>query len=350
MFSRALVAFVASSMFIGCGASPEDGARSGEANTTLSSAISVGDAQACAISRGRVQCFVPGSEAREIAGLEGIVEVASGHDHVCALRDDGAVFCFGENAWGQLGNATLTPSEQPVRVERLPRATSIAAGYGKSCATIEDGRLMCWGATENDPHALLVDPKAATTPVAIDGVQGATKVTLGAYHGCALTKEGSVACFGANYFGQLGDGTTAQSTAAVTVKNVAGALAISAGTHHTCALTDGGHVSCWGADVAGQMGSPAVRGGVRSEAARIDGIYRATALAAGGDHTCVISDDKPRCWGWNDRGQVAVGAAMVVRAPTLPTKIGVISSIAASDTHTCAIKDDGVVTCWGSAR
>jgi alpha-tubulin suppressor-like RCC1 family protein len=64
----------------------------------------------------------------------------------------------------------------------------------------------------------------------------------------------------------------------------------------------------------------------------------------------VISDDQARCWGWNDVGQVATGAAMLVRAPTRPTKVGVVASIAASDTHTCAIKDDGTITCWGAAR
>jgi alpha-tubulin suppressor-like RCC1 family protein len=348
--SRLLLALVASSIFVGCGASAEDGARAAEANAATTYALSVGDAEACAISLGKVQCFVPGEAARVIEGLENVVEIASGHDHVCARRDDGAVFCFGENAWGQLGDGTTAPKTSPVRVAGLGRATSIAAGYGKSCATIEDGRLMCWGAQESDPHELLVDAKSALAPIAIEGVRSATKVTLGAYHGCALQSGGAVFCFGANYFGQLGDGTTAAAASAVAVKNVEGAIAIAGGTHHTCALLEGGKVSCWGADVAGQLGSPAVRGGSRSEAARIDGIYRATALAAGGDHTCVISDGKARCWGWNDRGQVAVGASLVVRAPTLPSKVGAISAIAASDTHTCAIKEEGAITCWGSAR
>ncbi|MGZ3448560.1 MAG: RCC1 domain-containing protein, partial [Polyangiales bacterium] len=173
MFSRVFVVSVAASLFVACGAAPDEGVRSGEATSLSIGTISVGDAQVCAISEGKVQCFAPDSSlsaARTIEGLENVIEVASGHDHVCARRDDGAVFCFGENAWGQLGDGSLVAKSSPVRVEGLPRATSIAAGFGKSCATVEDGRVMCWGAQESDPHLLLVDARPAVRPIAIDGV------------------------------------------------------------------------------------------------------------------------------------------------------------------------------------
>jgi alpha-tubulin suppressor-like RCC1 family protein len=340
---------------VACGGMPDDGVRSSETATLSVGTLSVGDARICAIAEGKVECFAPDSplsSARAIEGLANVVEVASGHDHVCARREDGAVFCFGENAWGQLGDGTLSARATPVRVQDLPRATSIAAGFGKSCAAVEDGRVMCWGAQESDPHQLLVDAKPANRPVGIDGVQSASKVVLGGFHGCALSNEGAVMCFGANYFGQLGDGTTVASVQAVAAKNVDQAIDVAAGTHHTCALLRDGTVWCWGADIAGQLGAPATMNGSRAIAAKIEGIFDAKAIAAGGDHTCAIEDGIARCWGWNDLGQVAAGAATVVRAPVVAT-VDAVAAIAASDTHTCAMGAEGGVTtltCWGSTR
>lgn len=343
-------AFGCAFVLIGCGASPNDPA----ATTTSDapSSLSVGETQTCVVDAQHVASCTGKDGVSVRVPLDAVVEIAAGNDHACARRDDGSVWCWGKNAFGQLGDGTREDRATPVRVAGVAAATSIAAGFARSCATTAQGALFCWGVASDDPHATLEeDAPVAATPAKVDGIDDAIAVTLGAFHACALGRDGGVSCFGANYYGQLGDGTTDARDVAAKVAGVTHAIAIAAGTHHTCAIVatgavNDGDVVCWGGDVAGQLGAPASPDGMRLAPAKIAGVHHARALAAGGDHTCVI-DTRARCWGWNDVGQVARGAEVVVRTPTAPSGTAGIVAIAASSQRTCGAKPDGTLACWG---
>src|SRR5207244_103104 len=145
----------------------------------------------------------------------------------------------------------------PVAVNGLTGAVGLAAGYAHTCALLSNGTMRCWG--ENIEGQLgngtTANPGTAQ-PVIVSGISGVTAVTPGAYHTCALLGNGTLQCWGQNDFGQLGNGNTTNRTTPGPVSGITGAVGVTAGWwHHSCALLGGGTVRCWGANDWGQFGN-----------------------------------------------------------------------------------------------
>jgi alpha-tubulin suppressor-like RCC1 family protein len=223
-------------------------------------AITAGRYHTCALKGGgSALCWGidEGSEhgPRSVSGLpSGVLAISAGGEHTCALTAAGAVWCWGDNTYGELGNGTTTNSDVPVAVSGLGSGViAIAAGDNHTCAVTTAGGVECWG--DNARGELGNGGTANTdTPVAVSGLSGVTKVTAGDLHTCALTSAGAVDCWGANSSGQLGNGTMTDSDTPVAVKGLSGVTAISAGGYDTCALTSGGAVECWGDNTYGELG------------------------------------------------------------------------------------------------
>ena len=136
-----------------------------------------------------------------------------------------------------------------------PSATAVALGWIDTCALTDAGGVMCWGHNKNNE---LGDGTSVDrwSPVGVFGLgRGARALTRGARHGCVLSTSDGVKCWGYNYYGQLGDGTNANRSAAVDVSGLDGGVsAVSAGAFHTCALTSDRGVECWGDNSRGQLG------------------------------------------------------------------------------------------------
>lgn len=330
LLSAAIAAALTSCCLIGCGAAPDTESRSAENSQNIIVAVSVGDTQTCTLSqRGEVVC-----DGRAV-GIDDATAISVGHDHACAVRHGGRVACFGDNAHGQLGDDT---SELAF--------VGVSAGFYKTCAWTELGEVYCWGALEFEPHKLVGAPRDTATPVRVEGLSHVKHVSLGGFHACALIDDGTVRCWGANYFGQLGDGTETLSETPVEAR-ISGATAIATGTHHTCAIVGEG-VFCWGGDIVGQLGE-ASTGVHLTRPALLPSVKRAESIAAGGDHTCVklTGRSAPRCWGYNDVGQVSEDKPYIVRPPTIPAGVDDVTTIASGSQRSCAIKADGTLYCWG---
>jgi len=276
---------------------------------------------------------------------------------------------LGGNYFGQLGDGTYyTNRTTPTLVANGAMAnigvTAVAAGERHTCA-LKGGKVYCWGLNYNGQLGDGTTTQRITPTLVADGEMGnsgVTAVAAGFFHTCAL-KGGKVYCWGYNYVGQLGDGTTTDRTTPTLVEDGAmgnsGVTAVAAGEVHTCALK-GGKVYCWGLNSSNQLGA--------SSSQMCDGLpcstiplkvadgemvnSGVTAVAAGNNHTCALKGGKVYCWGGNYFGQLGDGTATDFRAtPTLVANGAMgnsgVSAVAAGGYHTLGLKDTTCLFAWG---
>jgi alpha-tubulin suppressor-like RCC1 family protein len=241
----------------------------------------------------------------------GVAQVAMGGGFVCALRRDGALWCWGANDRGQLGAGDIAPHPEPTRVSALPQeVVSVAAGTSHACAALRDGSLWCWGSSE---YGALGQGTVHSSPVPrpISGMSEVVRVAAGHQKTCAWKKNGSVWCFG-----ELLSSAPAQALAMVPVEMKELGRHVEEvvfGFRHSCARTSGdgesgaGNVLCWGTNREGQVGSPESR--EFSPPLRVPGLKgQALALAAGDSFTCAITTEGSAwCWGTGTEGQLGTG-------------------------------------------
>ena len=202
----------------------------------------------------------PAPPAR-VAGLDDARALALGRTESCALDARGKVRCWGAPTQSWDGIVDDPTQGYPIHAApvtlALPRATAIAHGLRHGCALLEDGTVWCWGRNDygqlGDGHVSA--PRERPAPVS--GLAGVVEIALGSFFGCARTRGGEIWCWGDNFEGQLGDGTRTDRTLPVAVAQGGGALALALGHTHACALMAGGLVRCWGSNLHRELGQGA---------------------------------------------------------------------------------------------
>ena len=294
--------------------------------------------------------------------------------HSIALASDGTVYTWGLNQYGQLGNNTTTNSRSPIAVQAAgtPMAgktiVQIAAGADHSLALDSDGALYAWGSnaygqlgngtTTNSSVPVAV--KIAGTPLAGKTI---IQIVAGANHNMVLTSDGAVYTWGWNYHGQLGNNTKTNSNTIVAVQTIGTPLAgkkivkIAAGQGHSLALTGDGIVYTWGRNDTGQLGNNATTDAMLPVAVTVTGTpmnnKTIVEIASGARHSLAIdSNGKVYAWGHNSSGQLGNNSTVnaltpvAVQAPA-DKNIIQVSGGGWSGASSSALTSNGTVYSWG---
>jgi len=364
--------------------------------------IAAGDYETCAVRRsGATWCW--GNNVRyqpaEVVGLEDAISVSAGAAHSCAIGTKTGLSCWGDNATmrGTEAAESTRPLPQPglgdavhVNLSQTSSriydycavrkggevvcreggttvkpgvldAVSVGVGQGHACAARKTGAVACWGRNDagqfGDGSAIEYRPTAGP----VSGISDAIAVGAGMDFACALRRGGSVACWGLNEDGQLGNGVFGgngklkellpdkaskprPSKVPVAVKGIDDAIQIATARYHVCVLRRGGTVSCWGSNFFSRLGPPGDYAAASLPLA-VPGLSGVASISAGGEHMCVTrKDGTAACWGkLSDSLQLGEPPGKRLYETGLQDAIG----IGAGHDHACAVRKSGRVACWG---
>lgn len=365
-----------------------------------STCASLGDATGCWGLADRGQLRVAPAEAHDSCdgtpcqplvrhgSIENLSHIELGWRHGCSLHRDGTVQCWGDDSFGQLARDLATPDPHPGALDvGLENVTAIALGRFHSCA-LADSRVWCWGLGEHGQLGVAPDEldtctvpagfataipgspssvACSASPVEIAELEGAVAIAAGGFGTCALFSDDSARCVGLNDKGQLGLGAAALGATWMPLPiGVADVASIALGEHHGCVVLQDRTVRCFGENQTGEIGvgtlspedcagSPCFHTPV--PVSDLGGVRRVTV---GSNHSCaLLASGATRCWGSDvieqlGNSTMAVGICSTpngdvpcARTPVSPYSLENAIEIRAGDTHTCAVRTTGEVSCWG---
>jgi len=267
--------------------------------------------------------------------LTGVDQIAPGQYSTCALREDGSVWCWGNNIHGQLGIGSTSSKPRPQQVKGpggvgfLDQVVSIANApkSRNPCALRSDGSAYCWGSNHDKQLGSAVSSNHSRVPARVGGSDGTElpagvrEIAPGTRFVCAWLLDDSVWCWGDRRLGVLGDGGPTSGNTATPVQVLgpgpsgvmSGVASIAAGDHHTCVVRTDGSLWCWGWNRSGALGDgTALDRSVPVQVVGFDAVGHLGPVilaSAGHEHTCaILTDGAPTCWGRSSNGQLGYEA------------------------------------------
>lgn len=282
-------------------------------------------------------------------------EVGAGDNHSCAVMSDTTVKCWGLGFHGALGNNDEVHQKSPVVVVKtggtpLTGAARVDGGRETTCALMTGGTVTCWGLNSSGQYG---DGTSTNHFTADSGpaLTGVTALSVGFAHVCAVA-SGSAFCWGANAYRKAGPDQISWYLKPNQISNMSGVTAVAAGYDHSCAVHSGA-VSCWGNNNSGQLGNnsaensdfPVAVMACGTQTAPIEGVQ---AIAAGARHTCALrADQTVWCWGDGSDGALGTGKLDPSLCAIKVASLSKVEKIATGTNHTCAVATGGDMWCWG---
>ncbi|UCF39803.1 MAG: hypothetical protein JSW43_08640, partial [Gemmatimonadota bacterium] len=262
----------------------------------------------------------------------------------CGVTTASDAYCWGSNTGGQLGDGTFNQSNAPSAVTGGYSFSAVSGGSIHACGVATDNVGYCWGYNGNGQ---LGDgtTNASTAPLGIGGYLWVA-IDAGANHTCGITTDGDALCWGWNSYGQLGNNTNTDALTPVFVQGGFTWKAIAAGLYTSCGVTDAGEVYCWGHSP--YLGDGGGAGDSWVPVLAVTGIDNFVSVSTHNLHTCAVtSDGEVYCWGAGYYGQIGDGGVSFSSSPTNPASAQFFRSVSAGGNHTCAGTDAGSAICWG---
>jgi alpha-tubulin suppressor-like RCC1 family protein len=293
-----------------------------------------------------------------IAGDQRFEGLTAGANHTCGWTADGAGYCWGSNAWAELGigsDQSIAPSG-PVPIAGDLRFTTLSAGARHTCGIERGGRTYCWGTDWFGQLGRGIwDMGVAPTPTAVVGGNSFVAIGTGQDASCALTSDGEAYCWGMGSSGELGTRATGIcrdyiftyrcSPTPLRVETGKSFVSLHTGTSHSCALTADGEAYCWGRHGHEPSGHGPADGFVPMPVP--DRRFR--DLSAGGSTCGITTGGEAVCWGFNYFGQLGTGSRKYHDGRPAPVAGGhLFRALAVGHRHACGITEEGATFCWGS--
>jgi alpha-tubulin suppressor-like RCC1 family protein len=274
------------------------------------------------------------------------VQVATSQHRRCVIAGDGALYCWGSNAQGQVGNAGRSDQPAPVRIGAAgQRWLAVATARETTCAIDSEQGLYCWGKCDNGQTGQ-GQQQDCLVPRRVGFDARFVAVDAGGDYTCAVRDDRAIVCFGENDSGQLGDHGDITDHQPSVMPVIGEWTAVTTGTDHACGLRDGDEAWCWGTNRDGELGTG--RAGYVPAPTQIGGgTWQSVALAR--HSTCgTQTDGSAWCWGANARGGLGDRSTL---ARSVPVRVGRDAdwvAISPGEYHTCGLRGPGQLWCWGS--
>jgi alpha-tubulin suppressor-like RCC1 family protein len=306
---------------------------------------------------------------------------AAAHRHTCVRTDDGRAWCWGDNAYGQLGDGTNEPGLHPVLVRGLPdTASTVQPGYAHTCALVRSHDVYCWGDNRFGQCGVSPSVPLVTEPVRVpvSAEVRFTRITAGQEHTCAITQDERVYCWGNSSLGQCGRdpaGALGHAVQPALVRDLDRVRRVAVSKDRSCAVRfDRPTLKCWGSNslsrpsdgqsITGKLGPGAGDRPYSALPVAIDVGEDVLQAAIGADSTHVVTGSGAvLAWGRNERRQLGTESeddivltpapVMIERDKRLVPLTGVDHLIRADGSDHCAVTNapraDGVsIVCWGT--
>ena len=305
-------------------------------------------------------------------------QISTYYRHACAVKSDGTTLCWGEGDDNRLGQANTTDQRVPAVVASLEDVRAIRAGNKHTCALRSNNKVVCWGSQANGSlgNGTSNANTSVATPTLVNNHSGNTgdlsgvrQLSVGGDHSCAVLNNNKVVCWGKNDSGRLGDNSTTHRSSPVFVENddddaITGIKQVSAGSSHTCAARNNGEAYCWGSNSAKQVSSGSsgnykyARSVKSNSSTNLNNIVK---VEAGYSHSCALrTDGKVRCWGSNTVSQIGYGSSggnktyadKNVLAPgeaSDGTALSGVIDLVVGTSSSCALLKSQKIVCWGDS-